>query len=613
MLKNFKYLILLMILTAESCGAMSASDNNIFIAEREVTCRLTARDGKVTRAKITDAYQLEARRVAETGMVVKFYDRNSMVDKAESSAGKAVYRAWEDGDLFYTGTRVCILPVEVKPGKRGTAKFTVTYQKPELIDDILLCSSRYDIGRERVVVNIPAEVAQRVSVNIFNGTGRERMSRDTDADGNVTVTVSADSICAFERQPKMPEPMACMPVVRVSAAFADLGELYGYVHSLLEDADRRYPPVTSLAQSIAAEAGPRTQDRIDAVAAWVRNNIRYVAIEHGEMAHRPDSAVAVLQKRYGDCKGSANLICALLRAIGIDGRRVWIGTRGDVAAPFSKSPNLAAANHMIAAAFVGDSIIYLDGTVSHAPRGYVPQSIAGQECMIENGDTYILARVGDACPRHSVMCQRGRYCVDGTRLVGAVRFDMTGAWSVMTQSVMESVTASRRAQVPGIILAGDRKSITVDSAELIVPQTLAADTTTIVAKLCDNEGVKAIAGRSRLYVMPRLLRMSQPSAVDARKRRYDIDNHNFLPVEADVTIVVPEGYEARDLPQSVTIDNPWFEGAVTYSAGGDNTVRCRARLYSRRTEAKSTEAEAWNSAVREVESASNAALVLTRK
>ncbi len=84
-------------------------------------------------------------------------------------------------------------------------------------------------------------------------------------------------------------------------------------------------------------------------------------------------------------------------------------------------------------------------------------------------------------------------------------------------------------------------------------------------------------------------------------------------MEADVAIEVPAGYTAEGLPRTAVIDNPWFEGFVTYTDGADGTVRCTAELRQRRQYAEAAEAEAWNAAVREVENASNTALILLKE
>lgn len=606
--KIISTLILLLLLPT----ATYAADDNIYIAERDIVCELTARDGRITRGNVTQTYRMGARRVAATGVVAAFYNQNAKVEHASADGGEPQYRACEDEDIFYSGSRVCLLPVEVKPGKLSKAKFEISYARPEYFGDILLPSRFYDTDKLRLTVKIPAEAANRVKVDVLNGTGKERVDKTTDAKGNVTVTVTADSLKTVEYEPMMPEPVSFLPIVRINAAFADLGELYSFLRPLLEDASAIDPSVADLAKSIASEAGESTQDRIDAVAHWVRDNIRYVAIEHGEMAHRPDSAAAVLRKRYGDCKGSANLICALLRSLNIDARHVWIGTHGGVAAPFSKSPDLGAANHMIAAAFTGDSIIYLDGTVTCAPRGYIPSSIAGQECMIENGDSYILTKVGDAYPARSILRQTGRLSADGTRLNGKMRYNLGGTWRAMVESAVASVPATHRPRILETILSNGRKSVSVDSAALISQPTFRADSSVIEARITDSEGVKAVAGGSKLYVMPRLMRMSLPDKVDTR-RHFPIDCHSYYPLEADVLIDIPEGYKASGLPRTANVDNPWFEGHVNYETAGDKAVRCSAYLYRRRTEASPLEAKAWNNAVKEVEKASNTALVLTKE
>lgn len=610
-----KHLATLFIIIAAIAGSVRAfaSDDNIYIAERNVTCQLSAGGGgRITGARISQEYRLGARRVDGTGLVVAFYDQNSKVDNASCTGGKPQYRAWENGDIFYSGTRACLLPVEVKTGKMSQARVQVSYASPEFLDDILLMSSLYDIDREKITVRIPAESAGRVSVDLYNGTGRENMVHDVDDKGNVTVTLTVDSMKAFRREALMPDPATSIPLLRVNAAFTGLDELYSYLKAKLEPLDTPDAEIASLAASLASEAGSDTLARVDAVARWVRANIRYVAIEHGELAHKPVNANDVLRNRYGDCKGSANLICALLRAMGIDGRRVWIGTRGGVVAPFSANPSLGSANHMIAAACVGDSIVYIDGTVENAPRGFVPSSIAGQECLVENGDSYLLTHVGPPYPARSVMRQTGLLKVDGNTLCGDIRYDLTGGWKCMIETILGSINAGRRPQAIASFISRGRKSITVETARLLPSPASDSENSVIEATLRDNEAIKAVNSRAKLYVMPRLLQMAQPQTVDARKRTWPINCDGFMPIEADIIIELPQEYRADELPKCVVIDNPWFEGRVDYTPEDETSVRCTASLRQRRQSSGANEARAWNEAVKEVEKASNTALILLR-
>ena len=125
-----------------------AADDNVFVAERDVICQLSARDSLVTGATISQNYRMGARRVDDIGIVAAFYDRSSKVENASCTGGKPQYRAWENDDIFYSGTRVCLLPVDVKTGKTSQARVGVSYKNPELLDDIMLMSSLYDIDKE---------------------------------------------------------------------------------------------------------------------------------------------------------------------------------------------------------------------------------------------------------------------------------------------------------------------------------------------------------------------------------------------------------------------------------------------------------------------------------
>ena len=117
---------------------------------------------------------------------------------------------------------------------------------------------------------------------------------------------------------------------------------------------------------------------------------------HGESGQRPDPASEVLRKRFGDCKGSAILTRDMLRAVGIDARLVWIGTR-DIGTDWTDIPNISSGNHMISAVMLpGDSIMFLDGTSTYSTPGNQPYGITGCQAM-SRGHSRPLHHQG-ACP-----------------------------------------------------------------------------------------------------------------------------------------------------------------------------------------------------------------------
>ncbi len=95
-------------------------------------------------------------------------------------------------------------------------------------------------------------------------------------------------------------------------------------------------------------AGKSTQlAKMQAIAAFVQHDIRYVAIELGIGSWQPHSAPDVFSHRYGDCKDKATLMRTMLSQIGVDSYQVAINTeRGSVA---HDTPAHNAFNHVIVA------------------------------------------------------------------------------------------------------------------------------------------------------------------------------------------------------------------------------------------------------------------------
>jgi len=91
-----------------------------------------------------------------------------------------------------------------------------------------------------------------------------------------------------------------------------------------------------------------TLDKMRAIAQFMQDDIRYVAIELGVGGFQPHPATDVFTHRYGDCKDKATLMSAMLHEIGIDSYYVLINTeRGAVGL---KAPvDVYSFNHAILA------------------------------------------------------------------------------------------------------------------------------------------------------------------------------------------------------------------------------------------------------------------------
>jgi len=95
-------------------------------------------------------------------------------------------------------------------------------------------------------------------------------------------------------------------------------------------------------------------DRMRALAGFLQEQVRYVAIELGIGGFQPHAAGDVFRNRYGDCKDKATLLSAMLRETGIDSYFVIINhARGAVT---SETPAFNGFDHMILAIRLPDAV-----------------------------------------------------------------------------------------------------------------------------------------------------------------------------------------------------------------------------------------------------------------
>jgi hypothetical protein len=108
--------------------------------------------------------------------------------------------------------------------------------------------------------------------------------------------------------------------------------------------------VTSLTSS-----KPTTVAKMQAIAGFVQQNLRYVAIELGIGGWQPHAASEIFAHRYGDCKDKATVTISMLREIGMEAYYVLVNVdRGAVNA--DTPANAYAFNHAVVAIRLPDNV-----------------------------------------------------------------------------------------------------------------------------------------------------------------------------------------------------------------------------------------------------------------
>jgi hypothetical protein len=145
-----------------------------------------------------------------------------------------------------------------------------------------------------------------------------------------------------------------------------------------------------LAESIVLGAADN-EDKLRRIYEWVRDNIRYIAVEIGIGGFQPYPVEDVLRHQYGDCKDMSTLICALGKEVGLNMQTALISTWQN-GLPDTSLPSPLHFNHAIAfCPDYGDSGIWMDATEKSCPFGTLPWYDQGLPVLLvdDNGEAEI--------------------------------------------------------------------------------------------------------------------------------------------------------------------------------------------------------------------------------
>ena len=146
--------------------------------------------------------------------------------------------------------------------------------------------------------------------------------------------------------------------------------------------------------------------RIQKIADFMQQQIRYVGIEIGIGGYIPHPAADIYRNHYGDCKDKATLLITMLDAVGVRATWVMVDTKRGVVDPHTPS---LIGNHMIAAieipkgydnpllravvtAKTGKRYLIFDPTNEYVPIGMLPTYEQGSYgVLMADADSQVVA------------------------------------------------------------------------------------------------------------------------------------------------------------------------------------------------------------------------------
>jgi hypothetical protein len=176
-----------------------------------------------------------------------------------------------------------------------------------------------------------------------------------------TLSYVANTFALPEARSVAPIDVDPMLLVSTFKSYTELGRAYGAA-ALPKAAVT--PEISALAEEITKGIKDRREQAI-AIDAWMKKNIRYVAIYLSAGRVVPHDAATVLQNKFGDCKDKVTLMSALLTAKGIASEHVLINFGNAYTLP--EPPTMLALNHAIL--YLPEFGVYDDPTANFAAFG----------------------------------------------------------------------------------------------------------------------------------------------------------------------------------------------------------------------------------------------------
>jgi transglutaminase-like putative cysteine protease len=331
-------------------------------------------------------------------------------------------------------------------------------------------------------------------------------------------------------------------------------------------------------------------EKIRALGRFVQR-LHYATLMKGlgqGLGYQPHKATQVLAQRYGDCKDKANLLCALLREVGIEAdiaaARIDDGIQAESGFP---SPMLF--NHAIAAIRVSDAvdvpsvvetnagrILFFDPTSESTLVGDLPHQLqnslvfvqrAGNESLtqlpiISPQDGHRLIRRAKLELKSNGTCE-GNVVVDGVGQAGAALRN-----ALLVTSTDEMLRQFARQQLSAPFRASDLKSIERRDDELTGICGVAFD-------LSKNGCLQPLTN-SLLVLRTEVFGRSNLPGLTAPERKLPVQLHSLV-LDDEIEFTLSDELQVHELPVPVTLISAYGAYSSEFIASG-KMVRLVRRL-----------------------------------
>ena len=388
--------------------------------------------------------------------------------------------------------------------------------------------------------------------------------------------------------------------------FDKTDDLYAWNNRLYEMAGNKKENLQSTLTKIT-QGKTSDIDKIKAIYYWVQDNIRYIAYEDGYSGYIPAGVQEVLSKKFGDCKGMANLLTEFLKMAGYDAHFTWIGTRS---IPYQQSmPALCVNNHAITTLYYQGAAYFLDGTEKYAPFGENAYRIQGKEAMIAKGVKYDLKTVPLTSGNEHKIFSKADFSLTNDVLSGKIKVILTGnERKDFHQSYQDLPISSQKDFLNEYLEFGNdnMQAANIKTSDLKnreIPVTIEGDVDL-------SNYVNTISGDKYISIdfFPKTLERYMPD--EKRVGGYDFDD--VLSFEDEISLTIPPDTKFVDIPEKTELVYDGYEFKGEYSVSG-NKIFLRKKIVIKNSVIKKSDFDNWKKFLESIKEFSKYLLSVTKK
>lgn len=614
--------VILFYTTIASAQTSDADNKNIVISQSSKEFRFVKGNGDSpvqVKEKSSKVYYCNNYR--SNVPVVEFYndmermdDVDILVDQSKKHGISPSNEYYSSDGIFYSDARICYfsLPL-VKKGSTSKVSFSKTILDPHYFTSVHFMEAQSILDQEIKII-VPSWM--KMELKEFNFSNYN-IRKNVTTEGDETVyTYTMKDIPAMIREQSSPGFTYYAPHLLVMTKSADtkegkltyfntLKDQYSWYHKLVLQTGNDEKIIKEKTAEIVKGLNTESE-KVKAIFQWVQDNIRYIAFEDGIAGFKPEKAQEVMRKKYGDCKGMANLVTEMLRSAGIDARKCWIGTRHLVYD--YTTPSLGVDNHMISVWMNAGKPVYLDATEKYIGLGEVAERIQGRQTLIEDGANYILGKVPVADHLQNTAHEKRLLSVDGSNLKGHVVQSWKGENKVWLLSGLNSIKQDKQENALMRYLSEGKNNFGISGLKIANINDYNKDVN-IEYDVTWKNVLSEFGQETYLEIDNRRSLENFKIDTATRKLPYWFFFKNHLVFETE--LLLPEGKKPGDLPAAVTVNRAGYSFSGSYAVKGTKlNYRCEIILHQ--SEIRPEQFSQWNKDIEQLKNFYNQQIVLTK-